>query len=79
MLAWVIAALVAILVADGAIQLAHAQGSLFSGQRTGMPAQATGLVGWLLEKQSEFYRQISAAIRAAKTDSAAAAMELPGR
>ncbi|WP_314952893.1 nickel/cobalt transporter [Bradyrhizobium cosmicum] len=40
------------------------------------PAQAAereagGLIGWLLAKQSEFYRQMSATIRAAKTDGSA--------
>nr|WP_249141881.1 nickel/cobalt transporter [Bradyrhizobium diazoefficiens] len=40
------------------------------------PAQATqpeagGIVGWLLAKQSEFYRQMSATIRAAKSDGSA--------
>lgn len=40
------------------------------------PAQAAepeagGLIGWLLAKQSEFYRQMSATIRAAKSDGSA--------
>lgn len=40
------------------------------------PAQAAapeagGIVGWLLAKQSEFYRQMSATIRAAKSDGSA--------
>ena len=34
--------------------------------------QASGLIGWLLAKQSEFYRQMSATIRAAKSDGSAA-------
>ncbi|HEY0234409.1 MAG TPA: nickel/cobalt transporter [Afipia sp.] len=34
-------------------------------------SQIGGIVGWLLTKQSEFYRQISATIRAAKTDGTA--------
>lgn len=33
--------------------------------------QASGIIGWLLAKQSEFYRQMSATIRAAKTDGSA--------
>ncbi|MCK1732659.1 nickel/cobalt transporter [Bradyrhizobium sp. 138] len=33
--------------------------------------EASGLIGWLLAKQSEFYRQMSATIRAAKTDGSA--------
>jgi nickel/cobalt exporter len=35
------------------------------------PAQAGGIIGWLLAKQSEFYREMSAAIRAAKSDGSA--------
>lgn len=40
------------------------------------PAQSTepdvnGLIGWLLAKQSEFYRQMSSTIRAAKSDGSA--------
>jgi nickel/cobalt exporter len=35
------------------------------------PAQAGGIIGWLLEKQSEFYREMSATIRAAKSDGSA--------
>ena len=34
-------------------------------------AQAGGLIGWLLAKQSEFYREMSATIRAAKSDGSA--------
>jgi nickel/cobalt exporter len=64
-------ALVAV-VADCAVHAAAAQGTLFSSQRNGLPApQSTGLVGWLLQKQSDFYRQISSTIRAAKTDGSA--------
>src|SRR6202040_2522709 len=33
--------------------------------------QVGGLVGWLLAKQSEFYREMSATIRAAKSDGSA--------
>lgn len=33
--------------------------------------QAGGIIGWLLAKQSEFYRQMSSTIRAAKTDGTA--------
>ena len=57
------------IVADCVIHAAVAQGALFPGPRGGLPApQPSGLVGWLLQKQSEFYRQISTAVRAAKTD-----------
>lgn len=34
-------------------------------------SQVGGVIGWLLAKQSEFYRQMSSAIRAAKTDGSA--------
>ncbi len=37
----------------------------------GAAPQAGGIVGWLLAKQSEFYREMSSTIRAAKTDGAA--------
>lgn len=33
--------------------------------------EASGLIGWLLAKQSEFYRQMSTTIRAAKSDGSA--------
>jgi nickel/cobalt transporter (NicO) family protein len=63
------ATLLALLVAvDGAIHLLPAQ-TPFGGPR---PApEVGGLVGWLLAKQSEFYREISATIRAAKSDGSA--------
>ena len=35
--------------------------------------EASGLIGWLLAKQSEFYRQLSGLIRAAKVDGSASA------
>lgn len=38
---------------------------------TAAEPQAGGLVGWILAKQSEFYRAISVTIRAAKTDGSA--------
>jgi ABC-type nickel/cobalt efflux system permease component RcnA len=45
----------------------------FGGPRTGAAAepQVGGFVGWLLAKQSEFYRAMSATIRAAKSDGSA--------
>ncbi len=44
----------------------------FGAPRTSQAAEpgASGLIGWLLAKQSEFYRQMSATIRAAKSDGA---------
>jgi nickel/cobalt transporter (NicO) family protein len=54
---------------DGAFHTAFAQ-TPFGAPRAA-PAQAGGLIGWLLAKQSEFYREMSAAIRAAKSDDSA--------
>lgn len=67
-----IVALAAIVAVDGALHALLAQNP-FGGPR---PAQAPepqvgGIVGWLLAKQSEFYREMSATIRAAKSDGSA--------
>ncbi|GAA3847850.1 nickel/cobalt transporter [[Pseudomonas] carboxydohydrogena] len=44
----------------------------FGAPKAAVPdSQVGGIIGWLLVKQSEFYRQISAAIRTAKTDGSA--------
>jgi nickel/cobalt transporter (NicO) family protein len=63
------AALAAILVLDGSM---HALLAQFGGPRpaTADP-HASGIIGWLLDKQSEFYRQMSSTIRAAKSDGSA--------
>ena len=65
-------ALAAIVVADGALHDLLAQNP-FGGPRPGAAAapQVGGIVGWLLAKQSEFYREMSGAIRAAKSDGSA--------
>ena len=64
--------LTAVLVLDGALHLLFAQNP-FGGPRPGPAAepQVGGIVGWLLARQSEFYREISATIRAAKSDGSA--------
>ncbi|WP_315784313.1 MULTISPECIES: nickel transporter [unclassified Bradyrhizobium] len=62
------AILVALLAADAA---SHA---LLAKPPFGAPAaepQVGGIVGWILAKQSEFYRQMSGAIRSAKEDGSA--------
>src|SRR6201999_2020933 len=51
---------------DGAFHVLAAQ-TPFGGPRFAEP-QAGGIVGWLLARQSEFYREISTTIRAAKSD-----------
>jgi nickel/cobalt exporter len=64
-------ALITILVAfDSAIHVVMAQ-TPFGGPRPAPEPQVGGLVGWLLARQSEFYREISATIRAAKSDGSA--------
>ncbi len=50
-----------------------AQGSPFGGPRpSAAPLPIGGVVGWLLAKQAEFYRQFSGLIRASKADGSAA-------
>ena len=58
--------LTAVLLSDPAF----AQGSPFGAPRAAAPPP-DGIVGWLLAKQSEFYRGLSGAIRAAKADGSA--------
>ncbi len=50
---------------------AFAQANPFGAPRNAPPAPPDGFVGWLLAKQSEFYRGLSGAIRAAKKDGSA--------
>ncbi len=63
------AAVVALVLAAW-IDPAFAQNNPFGVPRSA-PPPPDGLVGWLLAKQSEFYRGLSASIRAAKTDGSA--------
>src|ERR1700704_555144 len=59
------------LTLDSALHVLLAQ-TPFGGPRpTAAEPQIGGIVGWLLAKQSEFYREISATIRAAKSDGSA--------
>jgi ABC-type nickel/cobalt efflux system permease component RcnA len=61
----------AALTIDGAMHMVAAQ-SPFGGPRpTAAGVAPGGIVGWLLAKQSEFYREISSTIRAAKSDGSA--------
>jgi ABC-type nickel/cobalt efflux system permease component RcnA len=43
----------------------------FGGPRPSAEPQVGGIVGWLLARQSEFYREMSSTIRAAKSDGSA--------
>jgi nickel/cobalt exporter len=63
-------AVTAVLAIDGVMHLLAAQ-TPFGGPRPPMNEQAGGIIGWLLAKQSEFYREMSSTIRAAKTDGSA--------
>jgi nickel/cobalt transporter (NicO) family protein len=66
-----VALVLAVLMLDGAVHLLMAQ-TPFGGPRlSGAETPPSGLVGWLLAKQSEFYRQMSSTIRAAKSDGSA--------
>ncbi|HJZ21759.1 MAG TPA: nickel/cobalt transporter [Bradyrhizobium sp.] len=69
-LAFLVAAAVVILLLDGVIHAAMAQNP-FGGPRGGTDPSYGGILGWLLSKQSEFYRQMSSTIRAAKSDGSA--------
>jgi len=62
--------LAAALTLDGAVHAALAQNP-FGAPRAAPEPQVGGIVGWLLAKQSEFYREMSATIRAAKSDGSA--------
>ncbi|MBR0907420.1 nickel/cobalt transporter [Bradyrhizobium liaoningense] len=59
-------------VADAALHDLFAQNPFGAPRASQAPGpEAGGLIGWLLAKQSEFYRQMSATIRAAKSDGSA--------
>jgi ABC-type nickel/cobalt efflux system permease component RcnA len=65
------AAVVAVaLIADGVVHATLAQNP-FGGPRAAPDSQIGGIVGWLMTKQSEFYREMSSTIRAAKSDGSA--------
>src|SRR5437868_7145377 len=55
---------------DAAVHALMAQNP-FGGPRPPAEPQVGGIVGWILAKQSEFYREMSATIRAAKSDGSA--------
>jgi ABC-type nickel/cobalt efflux system permease component RcnA len=65
-----ILALSAVVALVGVMHVLAAQ-TPFGGPRPAAAETPVGIVGWLLAKQSEFYRQISSTIRAAKSDGVA--------
>jgi len=65
-----VAAALVVLALDSVINAVMAQNP-FGGPRPTAEPQVGGIVGWLLSKQSEFYREMSSTIRAAKSDGSA--------
>jgi ABC-type nickel/cobalt efflux system permease component RcnA len=66
-----VAALVVMLTLDSAVNALLAQNPFGGPRPSAADPQIGGIVGWILAKQSEFYREISATIRAAKSDGSA--------
>lgn len=64
------AAFAAVIVCDAALHALIAQNP-FGGPRPPAEPPAGGIIGWILAKQSEFYREMSSTIRAAKSDGSA--------
>ncbi|OCK61835.1 nickel transporter [Bradyrhizobium sp. LMTR 3] len=64
------AAITAVVIFDAALHALMAQNP-FGGPRPAAEPQVGGVIGWILAKQSEFYREMSATIRAAKSDGSA--------
>jgi nickel/cobalt exporter len=60
----------AVIVFDAAVHALMAQNP-FGGARPPAEPQVGGVIGWILAKQSEFYREMSATIRVAKSDGSA--------
>jgi len=65
-----VAALAVLASLDAALHPMLAQNA-FGGPRPAAAPEVGGIVGWLLARQSEFYKEISAAIRSAKSDGSA--------
>jgi nickel/cobalt exporter len=70
-LAICVAAAFAVLMIDGVLHVVMAQNPFGAPRPGSAEPQVGGIVGWLLTKQSEFYREMSSTIRAAKSDGAA--------
>src|SRR5262245_35729228 len=64
------ASLAAVMLFDAAWHALMAQNP-FGGPRPAAEPQVGGVIGWILAKQSEFYREMSQTIRAAKSDGSA--------
>ncbi|MBY0381684.1 MAG: nickel/cobalt transporter [Xanthobacteraceae bacterium] len=66
-----IAGIAVALAAIGVYAADPASANPFGAPKAAPDSQVGGIVGWLLVKQSEFYRQIAGTIRAAKSDGSA--------
>jgi nickel/cobalt transporter (NicO) family protein len=68
------AVVVGVLLMAGGLDAVLAQTGAFGAPRpkSAPPAQFGGVIGWILAKQAEFYKQFSGLIRAAKSDGTAA-------
>ena len=67
----IVAVLAALAASDGLLHAALAQAPFGAPRKAPEPMQTGGVIGWILAKQSEFYRAMSAAVRAAKNDGSA--------
>src|SRR6202158_1767280 len=65
------AALLLVLMLDGAVHMLLAQNPFGGPRPAAAEPQVGGIVGWLLAKQSEFYGEMSSTIRTAKSDGSA--------
>jgi nickel/cobalt transporter (NicO) family protein len=65
------AAFAAVVVFDAAWHAVMAQNPFGGPRPAAAEPQVGGVIGWILAKQSEFYREMSATIRAAKSDGSA--------
>ena len=63
--------LLAAIYLDGVVHAVMAQNPFGAPKGAVAEPQVSGIIGWLLAKQSEFYLQMSKTIRAAKTDGSA--------
>lgn len=64
-------ALACVVIADASMHATFAQNPFGASKGAVPDSQVGGIVGWLLTKQSEFYRAMSSTIRAAKSDGSA--------
>ncbi len=67
---WSVLMVAVAMSADGMLHTALAQNP-FGAPRAAPDQQIGGIIGWILAKQSEFYRAMSSTIRAAKNDGSA--------